>query len=58
MDSFLVAMSSESVVTTSRVWSCQTLNDGAQQLLEEAEQLQSEEKELERMIQDSILYHT
>ena len=50
-------MSSQSVVTTSRVWSCQTLHDGVKQLLDEAEQLQWEEQELERQIKDSIPYY-
>ena len=46
----------DSKATTSRVWSCSTLKDGIDYLQEEAEMIEDEEKQLEKMIQDCILY--
>ena len=37
---------------SSRLWSCSTLRDGADHLLEEANQLDEEEKELAEAIKD------
>ena len=46
-------MSKDSFATTSRVWSCQTLNDGVNKLLNEADEIDAEEAELEKQIEDS-----
>ena len=46
----------DSQATTSRVWSCSTFKDGIDYLQEEAEMIEDEEKQLEKMIQDCILY--
>ena len=41
-----------SLDTTSRVWSCQTLHDGIDQLMEDANKAEEEVIELEKLIQD------
>lgn len=45
-------MTSASLQTTSRVWSCSTLNDGIDHLLMEANKIETEEEQLEKWIQD------
>lgn len=47
-----------SMTTTSRVWSCNTLNDGVDQLLAEANRIEDEELQLEKMIQDRKTKYT
>lgn len=39
-------------VQSSRQWSCSTLQDGADQLIEEAKKVEDEEMELMKLIQD------
>ena len=43
-----------STVTSSRVWSCSTLRDGIDQLAEQAQQVDDEEEELMKLIEDWI----
>ena len=45
-------MTRMSLDTTSRVWSCHTLNDGIDQLLREADQISEEEQALEKFLED------
>ena len=45
-------MTSLSLKTTSRVWSCNTLSDGMDRLLAEANEVEQEEESLEKLIQD------
>ena len=45
-------MTSASLQTTSRMWSCSTLNDGIDHLLMEANKIESEEEQLEKWIKD------
>lgn len=47
-------MSTASVVTSSRVWSCSTLRDGVDYLLEEANKAEDEELELEKLVQETL----
>ena len=44
-------MSSQSVVTSSRVWSCATFEEGVAQVRNTAARLEDEELELEKEIQ-------
>lgn len=43
-----------SLETSSRIWSCDTLNDGIDQLMREADQIDNEELELEKFIKETI----
>ena len=45
-------MSQISQTTTSRVWSCGTLNDGIDQLLAQQDAIDEEELALEKLIKD------
>ena len=45
-------MTSLTLQTSSRVWSCSTLRDGADHILEEAQKIEDEEDRLEKMIQE------
>lgn len=45
-------MTSLSLATTSRVWSCNTLSDGMDRLLAEANAVEQEEEQLEQVLQD------
>lgn len=47
-------MSVDSKLTTSRVWSCATLEDGMEQLVNEANRVDQEELELMKLIEDHI----
>ena len=48
-------MSIDSLKTSSRVWSCSTLRDGAEFVLQQAQELHDEEAYLEKLVEDS--YH-
>ena len=43
-----------SLETSSRVWSCHTLSDGIDQLMREADNIDDEELELEKLIKETI----
>lgn len=45
---------SELSMVSSRKWSCDTLNDGVDMLLSEAERVEAEAEALEKQIQDRI----
>jgi len=47
-------MSVDSKLTTTRVWSCATLEDGMEQLVNEANQVAQEELDLMKLIEDHI----
>ena len=44
-------MVSQSVSTSSRVWSCATFQEGVDQVTSSAQQLEDEERELEKQIE-------
>ena len=50
----ILAMSRQPDSSTSRIWSCSTLRDGADHLLAEAYELEQEEKELAQEIEDIL----
>ena len=49
-------MVSQSVSTSSRVWSCATFKEGVDQVASSAEQLEAEERELEQQIEATSLH--
>lgn len=51
-----LVMVSQSVSTSSRVWSCATFKEGVDQVASSAEQLEAEERELEMQIEATSLH--
>ena len=55
---FACPMSAQPGLDSSRVWSCNTLKDGIDRLMEKVTELDDEEDNLKRLIEDSLyIYH-